>query len=123
MGFGFTCKTDAISIDLEKALLGSKHFGIDTKIGGSQHTGKSFREDNRPDSLHIVLSSRPDPNMQGATCSVHLDSVSVVLGIDPDTHILRYDTGKLLQHLTCDLGHNSWLIVPGTDGTNVGFRF
>ena len=92
-------------------------------IGGSQHQGASFRENSHPDSLHIILSRRPDPKMSNATCSIHLDSVSVVLEIDQKTGMVKYDMGKVLQHLTSDLLHTPLVIVPGTDGIKFGIRF
>lgn len=122
MGFGFVCKDGAYR-DLLTALIVNKHFGCDNMIGGSQHKGVSYREDSRPDSLHIVLSKRPDANMANANCSIHLDSVSVVLGVDSKTGMVKYDMGKILQHVTTDLAHMPLMIVPGGDGIKFGIRF
>ncbi len=83
----------------------------------------------QPDSLHIILSTRPDPSMSKpsasvrATCSVHLDTVSVVAGRDPKSRQVIYDPGKVLQHLATDLKRTS-LIVPSRErGIAFGFRF
>lgn len=123
-GFPFTCKDKATYAALMNALILSPNFGSDSMIGGSQHKGVSFREVSQPDSLHIILSSRPDPNDSiKATCSIHLDSVSVVAGKDPKTRQVNYDLGKVLQHLATDLKHTP-LIMPSSDkGIVFGFRF
>lgn len=128
-GFGFTCKDRAAYTSLMCALVQNGHFGADNMKGGSQHHGASFREVSQSDSLHIILSTRPDPNMSKpsdpvrATCSVHLDTVSVVLGRDPKNRQVIYDPGKVLQHLASDLKRTP-LIVHGTKrGIVFGFRF
>jgi hypothetical protein len=127
-GFGFTCKNSAAYNALMQGLVQSRSFGYDSMIGGSQHHGASFREASQPDSLHIILSTRPDPSLSKpgdrlrATCSVHLDSVSVVTAIDENGMVI-YDQGKVLQHIATDLLHTP-LIVPSTAGGIVfGFRF
>ena len=90
-------------------------------LGSSQHLGASYREVNQFDSLHIVLSSRQNP---GGSCSVHLDSVSPVVGRDDKTGHIIYDPGKVLQHLTTDLLHTPLIIVPGSEqGIVFGIRF
>jgi hypothetical protein len=122
MGFGFVLKAGGFQKILT-ALVANKSFGADSMIGGSQHQGVAYREDNRPDSLHIVVSQRPDPKMQGATCSIHLDSVSVVSGIDQTTGQVQYDLGKVFQHVTSDLKHMPMVLVPGDEGVRFGFRF
>ena len=120
-GFGFTCSDKKAYLALMDALVQSLRFGSDSMVGGSQHTGAPFREFGQPDSLHIILSTRPDP--AGATCSIHLDSVSVATGIDPKTRQVIYDPGKVLQHLATDLLHTP-LIMPSSEGGIVfGFRF
>ena len=127
-GFAFTCKDRTAYLALMQALVDNVKFGPDSMIGGSQHHGASFREDSQPDSLHIVLSTRPDPKSKlpvRPTCSVHLDSVSPVAGIDPRTRQIIYDQGKLLQHIATDLAHTP-LIMPSTQGGGLivfGFRF
>jgi hypothetical protein len=128
-GFGFTCRDRAAYLALMQALVQSPNFGSDSMIGGSQHYGASFREVSQPDSLHIILSSRPDPTLSKpsdpvrATCSIHLDSVSPVAGRDPATKQIIYDTGKVLQHLATDLKRTP-LIMPSREGGIVfGFRF
>lgn len=128
-GFGFTCKDKNAYTALMGALIQNLHFGSDNMIGGSQHHGASFREVSEPDSLHIILSTRPDPSMSKpsdrlrATCSIHLDSVSVITGRDPTTKQVIYDPGKVLQHLATDLLHTP-LIMPSSKGGIVfGFRF
>src|SRR5215472_7614541 len=65
-GFGFTLKESKDKSSyraLMDALIQSPNFGSDSMLGGSQHLGASFREVNQPDSLHIILSTRPDPSM------------------------------------------------------------
>jgi hypothetical protein len=128
-GFGFTCRDREAYNALMTALVLSSKFGSDSMLGSSQHHGASFREVNTSDSLHIVISTRPDPSSAmppGAvrpTCSIHLDSVSVVTGIDPKTGQVIYDPGKVLQHLATDLAHTP-LIVPSSErGFVLGFRF
>jgi hypothetical protein len=128
-GFGFTCKDRATYMALMQGLIDNPNFGSDSMIGGSQHKGASFREVSQPDSLHIILSSRPDPSMSKpsdpvrATCSVHLDSVSVVAGRDPKTRQVIYDPGKVLQHLATDLKHTPLIMPGGERGIVFGFRF
>jgi hypothetical protein len=120
-GFGFTCTDKKAYLALMAALVQNRHFGSDSMVGGSQHTGASFRECGQADSLHVVLSTRPDK--AGATCSIHLDSVSVATGVDPKTLQVIYDPGKVLQHLATDLLHTP-LIMPSSKGGIVfGFRF
>jgi hypothetical protein len=120
-GFGFTCKDDAQWHALLKALTTSSNFGVDTGLGASQHPGVSFREISKPDSAHITMTSRPD-SKTGATCSIHVDSVSPVLGRDPGGKAI-YDCGTALQHVFTDLLHTP-LIVPSSDnGLVLGFRF
>jgi hypothetical protein len=129
-GFGFTCKDGTTYTALMQALIQNPRFCWDSMIGGSQHHGASFREDNQPNSLHIVLSTRPDPKMSKPsdkvrpTCSIHLDSVSPVAGRNKTTGQCIYDTGKLFQHLATDLKHTPLIIVPsGERGIVFGFRF
>jgi len=128
-GFGFTCKDRASYIALMDALVQNPRFGSDSMIGGSQHHGASFREINQFDSLHIILSTRPDPGMSKpsdpvrATCSVHLDSVSPVAGRDSQTRQVIYDHGKVLQHLATDLKHTPLIVPSGQGGIVFGFRF
>jgi len=122
-GFGFTCKDDAAYSKLMNAIVTSPKFGTDSMRGGSQHRGASFREDNRFDSLHIVLSRRPDPTMENATCSIHLDSVSPVKGIDPVSRQVIYDEGKILQHCATDLFHTPLIVPNAKDGFVLGFKF
>ena len=120
-GFGFTCKDKAAYSALMTALIQNPYFGSDNMIGSSRHYGASFREVSQPDSLHIILSTRVD--WDGATCGIHLDSVSVVTGMDSTTGRVIYDPGKVLQHLATDLLHTS-LIMPSSEGGIVfGFRF
>jgi hypothetical protein len=120
-GFGFTCKDKNAYTALMGALIQNIHFGSDSMIGGSQHQGVSFREVNQFNSLHIILSTRS--NRVGATCSIHLDSVSVVTGMDSKTGQVIYDNGKVLQHLATDLLHTP-LIMPSSEaGIVFGFRF
>jgi hypothetical protein len=127
-GFGFTCKDKDNYTALMTALVQNRNFGADSMIGGSQHHGASFREVNKYDSLHIVISTRPDPSSKPSdpvrpTCSVHLDSVSPVAGRDDKTGQIVYDPGKVLQHLATDLKHTP-LIMPSSEGGIVfGFRF
>ena len=93
------------------ALVQNLNFGSDSMIGGSQHHGASFREVSQPDSLHIVLSTRPDPTSKlpiRPTCSVHLDSVSPVAGRDPTTRKIIYDHGKVLQHIATVREGDAW---------------
>jgi hypothetical protein len=128
-GFGFTLK-DSTSFQAFVQVLIQKNsrFGTDSLIGGSQHHGVSFREVNQFDSLHVILSTRPDPDSPRSmpvrpTCSIHLDSVSCVEGKDPTTGQVIYDQGKVLQHIATDLLHTP-LIVKGSDkGLVLGFRF
>jgi hypothetical protein len=120
-GFGFTCKDNKAYADLMGALVQNANFGADSMIGGSQHRGASFREVGQPDSLHVILSTRPDPS--GATCSIHRDSVSVVTGIDPKTGQVIYDPGKVLQHVATDLLHTPLIMPSSRDGIVFGFRF
>jgi hypothetical protein len=128
-GFGFTCRDKAAYSALMNAMVQNSHFGSDSMLGGSQHLGASFREVNRLDSLHIVLSSRPDPSMSKpsdpirATCSIHLDSVSPVAGRDDRTGQIIYDPGKVLQHLATDLKHTPLIVPSGERGIVFGFRF
>jgi hypothetical protein len=128
-GFGFTCKDNANYRALMDALVQSSSFGSDSMLGSSQHLGASFREINQPDSLHIVLSTRPDPSMSKpsdpvrATCSIHLDSVSPVAGRDSKTGQVVYDPGKVLQHLATDLKHTPLIVPSGEGGIVFGFRF
>jgi hypothetical protein len=120
-GFGFTCKDQQRYEELMAALVNSMHFGTDTGIGASQHKGASFREISTSDSAHIVLSRRPDAK-SGATCSIHVDSVSPVAGRDEYRKVI-YDCGKALQHVFTDLLHTP-LIVPGSEqGLVFGIRF
>lgn len=121
-GFGFTCADQQTYKDLMSAMVQNQNFGSDNMMGGSQHKGASFRECGKPDSLHVVLSTRPDPG-SGATCSVHLDSVSVAPSVDPKTRMVNYDYGKVLQHVATDLLHTP-LIMPSSDkGIVFGFKF
>jgi hypothetical protein len=127
-GFGFTCKNKSAYMDLMDDLVQNQRIASDSMMGGSQHQGASFREAGQPDSLHIILSTRPDPSMSKptdrirATCSIHLDSVSVVKGRDSNGHAI-YDYGKVLQHVATDLKHTP-LIMPSSEGGIVfGFRF
>jgi hypothetical protein len=123
-GFSFTCKDKAAYIALMTAVVQNLRFGTDNMVGGSQHQGVSFREVNQPDSLHIVLSTRPDPkDPVKATCSIHLDSVSVVLGRDSTTGQVNYDVGKVFQHLATDLKHTPLIVPGGEQGIVFGFRF
>jgi len=116
MGFDFTCKNPAAYTALMKAVTLNTNFGIDNMIGGSQHQGASFREVGAPDSLHIVLSAR-------GPCTIHLDSVSVAKGRNPETGQVDYNLGQVLQHLATDLKHTP-LIVPSAErGIVFGFRF
>ena len=120
-GFGFTCKDNNAYTRLRNALIQNSHFGGDSMIGGSQHHGISFREVNKFDSLHVILSTKAD--RIGATCSIHLDSVSVVTGRDSKNGQVIYDPGKVLQHLATDLLHTP-LIMPSRErGIVFGFRF
>lgn len=123
-GFGFTCSDKNEQkpyLGLMSALVQNQYFGSDSMLGGSQHSGASFRECGQSDSLHVVLSNRP--NASGATCSIHLDSVSVATSVDPRSGLVVYDTGKVLQHLATDLLHTP-LIMPSSDkGIVFGFRF
>ena len=127
-GFKFTLKDSTSFPALLHAIVQTRNFGTDSMVGGSQHHGVSFREVNRFDSLHLILSTRPDPDSSPSmrvrpTCGIHLDSVSPVAGIDPTTGQLIYDYGKVLQHLATDLKHTP-LIVPSSDrGLVFGFRF
>ena len=128
-GFGFTCveRTDGNPLvtfhNLTAALIANSHFGVDNMIGGSQHHGMSYRENNQPDSLHVVISKRADPKMAGATCSIHVDSVSPVAGIDSQGGII-YDMGKILQHAATDLKHTPLIMPHAENGTiSFGFRF
>jgi hypothetical protein len=111
------------------ALIQSSKFGSDSMLGGSQHLGASFREVNQLDSLHIILSTRPDPSMSKPsdpvrpTCSIHLDSVSPVAGRDSKTRRIIYDQGKLLQHLATDLKRTPLIVPSGERGIVFGFRF
>jgi hypothetical protein len=120
-GFGFACKDQLAYTALMNALVLNTNFGTDNMIGGSQHHGVSFREVNQVDSLHIVLSTRPDS--MGATCSIHLDSVSVAADRDPKTGQVIYDTSQVLQHLATDLLHTPLIVPSGEHGIVFGFRF
>jgi hypothetical protein len=128
-GFGFTCKDKASYSALMFALVQNLNFGSDSMLGGSKHLGASFREVNSANSLHIILSSRPDPSMSKpsdpvrATCSIHLDSVSPVAGRDPKTGLIIYDTGKVLQHLATDLKRTPLIVPSSEQGLVFGFRF
>jgi len=120
-GFGFTCTDKAHWHSLLDALTRSSNFGVDTGLGASQHPGVSFREVSTPDSAHITMTIRPDPKT-GATCSIHVDSVSVVRGRDQGGKAL-YDCGRALQHVFSDLLHAP-VIVPSSDqGLVFGVRF
>lgn len=119
-GFGFTCKDKAQWQALLSALTTSSNFAVDTGLGASQHPGVSFREVSPLDSAHITMTSRPD-SKTGATCSIHVDSVSPVLGRDQGGKAV-YDCGRALQHVFSDLLHTP-LIVPSRDGFVFGFRF
>ena len=122
-GFGFTCKGNNCS-SLMHAVVDNPNFGSDSAIGGSMHAGVSFREVNKPDSLHIILSNRVIDHESGATCEVHLDSVSPVSGRDPNTRKLTYDYGRVLQHLVSDKWNHPNVIVPsGEGGVVFGLRF
>lgn len=120
-GFAFTCSDEKGYKPLMEALVNSARFGTDNMIGGSQHLGVSFREWGQPDSLHVVLSNRADK--MGATCSIHLDSVSVASGVDPKSRQVVYDQGKVLQHLATDLLHTPLIVPSGEKGIVFGFRF
>jgi hypothetical protein len=120
-GFGFTYKDQNTYLKLMDALVQNPHFGSDTMLGGSQHRGASFREVNQPDSLHITVCRQPD-RKSGATGTVHLDTVSPVLGKDEHGFIV-YDQGKVLQHLATDLKHTPLIMPNSTDGIVFGVRF
>jgi hypothetical protein len=119
MGFGFICK-DYDS--LMSALVMSSNFGSDTTLGGKLHSGVSFREINTQDSLHISLSRRPDPK-SGATCSIHLDSVSPVAGRDTNSRTVNYNYGKVLQHVATDALHTPFIVPNSEQGIVFGIRF
>ncbi len=122
-GFGFTCKGNNCS-GLMRTVIENPNFGTDSAIGGSMHPGVSFREVNKPDSLHIILSNRVIDPKSGATCEIHLDSVSPVSGRDPNTRKLTYDYGRVLQHLVTDKWRQPGVIVPsGEGGVVFGLRF
>ena len=121
-GFGFTWIDDRAYGSLMRALVDSPKFGSDSMVGGSQHRGASFREINPLDSLHIVLSRTADPQSK-ARCTIHLDSVSPVKGIDPATRQVIYDHSKVLQHLATDLLHTPLIVPSGEKGIVFGFRF
>jgi hypothetical protein len=121
-GFGFTCADQKAYLGLMDALVQNPNFGSDNMVAGSQHIGASFRECGKSDSLHVVLSNRAD-KVSGATCSVHLDSVSVATSVDRRSGMVNYDYGKVLQHVATDLLHTP-LIMPGSEkGIVFGFRF
>lgn len=120
MGFEFLCKDHK---GLMSTLVMSSNFGSDTRIGGMLHTGVSFREIDSQDSLHITLSTRPG-SKAAATCSIHLDSVSPVAGRDPNTRMVDYNYGKVLQHYVTDAKGGKRFVVPSSDGGLVfGIRF
>jgi hypothetical protein len=119
MGFGFVHKEyDRLLV----ALVMSSNFGSDTTFGGKLHSGLSFREITTPDSLHITLSERPDPKTHD-TCSIHLDSVSIVAGRDPNSRTVNYNYGKGLQHLATDYLHTPFIVPNSEEGLVFGIRF
>jgi len=132
-GFGFICadqlgdktlppEKQQAYMKLMDAIVQNQNFGSDNMLAGSQHRGASFRECGKPDSLHVILSKTPDPQSKN-TCSVHLDSVSFAVSVDPKTRMVQYDYGKALQHIATDLLHTP-LIVPSSEkGLVFGFRF
>ena len=120
-GFKFTCKNNACYKSLMKAMVLNVNFGCDNMIGSSQHQGSSFREVSNTDSLHIIISTRSDK--EGATCSIHLDSVSVVTGRDSKTRQVIYNPGKVLQHIATDLLHTPLIMPSSEHGIVFGFRF
>jgi hypothetical protein len=129
VGFGFKPNDLNAYTALMLAITNSyPRFLRDNMVGGSQHHGASFRENSQPDSLHIILSRSPDPSMcrmcqVRPTCSIHLDFVSPVAGWDANTGRIKYDLGKLLQHLATDLKHTPLIVPSGQEGIVFGFRF
>ena len=122
-GFGFTCKNNNY-LGLMRKVIENQNFGTDSAIGGSLHPGVSFRESGNPDGLHIILSNHVIDRKSGATCEIHLDSVSPVSGRDPNTRKLIYDYGRVLQHLVTDKCHQPNVIVPsGEGGVVFGLKF
>ena len=118
-GFDFICKDCG---GLSMALIQNEKFGCDSALGGSLHKGVSYREDNQPDSLHLILYPGT-PGAAGDNASIHHDKVSPVAGRDPRTKKLNYDYGRVLQHLVTDA--KKWpLIVPSSEaGLVFGVRF
>jgi hypothetical protein len=123
-GFGFRfISKSGYERTLLRDLSFNARFGVDGSIGGSRHPGVSFREVNQPDSLHVIVSKHPIDRQSGANCEVHLDSVSPVLGREGDGS-LRYDFGRVLQHIVTDQYHLNDVIVPSKDaGFAFGLRF
>ena len=86
------------------------------------HKGVSFREVNQPDSLHITIYQRT-PGEKGDNASIHLDSVSPVMGRDDKTKGLVYDYGRVLQHIVTDAKHMPLIVPSSGAGIVFGIRF
>jgi hypothetical protein len=111
-------------------IIENNRFGRDCLLGESQHLGVSFREDHQPDSLHVVMAKRflfKEEYVHQYTdwpgCIIHVDSVSVVRGVNKSTRRVQYDEGKLLQHLATDLKHTPLIAPGGRAGLVFGWRF
>ena len=111
-GFRFRCKTIN---EFAMAIIQNHKFCADSSIGGSQHGGVSWREVNRLDSMHVIISKK--------YCEVHIDSVSVVAGRDAKTRKCNYNYGTVLNHLMIDLKRWPVILPSNKQGLVIGFRF
>src|SRR3990172_5617284 len=114
-GFKFTCKDRK---GLMMALIQNAQFAADTSLGGKMHQGVSWREVSKSNSLHIIVRKGHATKGQSAvdTGTIHLDSVSVVAGRNPQTRGCLYDYGAVLQHVATDLKHARFIVPTSAGG-------
>jgi hypothetical protein len=96
-GFNFTCVLVGNLVD---ALKKNKKFGISQKIEPKHGYDIAFREYSKPDSLHIELSLGWHQK-----CTIHLDKVSIVRGINDRGYVMYENLNILMQHAATDLLH------------------
>ena len=111
-GFRFNCKnTDDFAIKM----ISNQNFCADSSIGGSQHSGASWREAGKSDSMHIIISKK--------YCEVHIDTINVVSARHAKTRQCVYHYGNVLDHLVTDLKRWPVIIPTSERGIKIGIRF
>jgi hypothetical protein len=99
IGFHFFCHSVS---DFKRDLRNNPGFGIAWWRTDLVKDAEVFREVSKDGSLHIILS-----NLPGDRCNIHLDSISIVAGVDIPSKKIIYsrNMSTILKHVGTDLLH------------------